>query len=110
MSTLYNLAHPPPLAQIGLEDYCVMQGQAHNIDDYGAPNWGVVSAGDDLIVRFWKWIEVYIISIYYTIHHDILSPPMTDTPSPPHTSPHPHTPVQPPTAPSLPPASASGSG
>ena len=25
--------------QIGLEDYSVMQGQAHNIDDLGALNW-----------------------------------------------------------------------
>ena len=41
--------------QIGLEDYCVMQGQAHNIDDLGAPNWQALGAGDDLIVKFWKW-------------------------------------------------------
>jgi len=41
--------------QIGLEDYCVMQGQAHNIDDLGAPNWRSLGTGDDLIVRFWKW-------------------------------------------------------
>ena len=41
--------------QIGLEDYCVMQGQAHNIDDLGAPNWKRLSTGDDLIVRFWNW-------------------------------------------------------
>lgn len=41
--------------QIGLEDYCVMQGQAHNIDDLGAPNWEALGTGDDLIVRFWKW-------------------------------------------------------
>ena len=41
--------------QIGLEDYCVMQGQAHNIDDLGAPNWRARSTGDDLIVKFWKW-------------------------------------------------------
>jgi len=41
--------------QIGLEDYCVMQGQAHNIDDLGAPNWKALGAGDDLIVKFWKW-------------------------------------------------------
>jgi len=41
--------------QIGLEDYCVMQGQAHNIDDLGAPNWDKLSTGDDLIVKFWKW-------------------------------------------------------
>jgi len=42
--------------QIGLEDYCVMQGQAHNIDDFGAPNWRATSSGDDLIVRFWRWV------------------------------------------------------
>jgi len=41
--------------QIGLEDYCVMQGQAHNIDDLGAPNWNALGTGDDLIVKFWKW-------------------------------------------------------
>jgi len=41
--------------QIGLEDYCVMQGQAHNVDDLGAPNWRKLSVGDDLIVKFWKW-------------------------------------------------------
>jgi len=41
--------------QIGLEDYCVMQGQAHNIDDLGAPNWKALGAGDDLIVKFWRW-------------------------------------------------------
>jgi len=41
--------------QIGLEDYSVMQGQAHNIDDFGAPNWQGLSTGDDLIVKFWKW-------------------------------------------------------
>mmetsp|Transcript_73806 Transcript_73806/g.123303 ORF Transcript_73806/g.123303 Transcript_73806/m.123303 type:complete len:779 (-) Transcript_73806:405-2741(-) len=41
--------------QIALEDYSVMQGQAHNIDDFGAPNWKATSVGDDLIVKFWKW-------------------------------------------------------
>ena len=41
--------------QIGLEDYCVMQGQASNIDDLGAPNWKRLNVGDDLIVHFWKW-------------------------------------------------------
>jgi len=40
--------------QIGLEDYCVMQGQAHNIDDLGAKNWDGVGVGDDLIIKFWK--------------------------------------------------------
>jgi len=33
----------------------VMQGQAHNIDDFGAPNWSSTSNGDDLIVKFWQW-------------------------------------------------------
>ena len=41
--------------QIGLEDYCVMQGQAHNIDDLGSPNWRALGTGDDLIVKFWEW-------------------------------------------------------
>jgi len=41
--------------QIALEDYSVMQGQAHNIDDFGAPNWKATSNGDDLIVKFWQW-------------------------------------------------------
>jgi len=41
--------------QIALEDYSVMQGQAHNIDDFGAPNWRGLSNGDDLIVKFWQW-------------------------------------------------------
>lgn len=43
--------------QIGLEDYSVMQGQAHNIDDFGAPNWKAVSTGDDLIIKQWQWIR-----------------------------------------------------
>ena len=42
--------------QIGLEDYSVMQGQAHNIDDLGAVNWHGKSTGDDLIVKYWKWV------------------------------------------------------
>jgi len=41
--------------QIGVEDYSVMQGQAHNINDLGAPNYGQLGTGDDLIVRFWEW-------------------------------------------------------
>jgi len=41
--------------QIALEDYSVMQGQAHNIDDFGAPNYRAVCTGDDLIVKFWNW-------------------------------------------------------
>jgi len=43
--------------QIGLEDYSVMQGQAHNIDDFGAPNWQATSTGDDLIIKFWRWVR-----------------------------------------------------
>jgi len=34
-----------------------MQGQAHNIDDFGAPNWQATSTGDDLIIRFWRWVR-----------------------------------------------------
>ena len=41
--------------QIGLEDYSVMQGQAHNINDLGAPNYDQLGTGDDLIVKFWQW-------------------------------------------------------
>ena len=41
--------------QIGVEDYSVMQGQAHNINDLGAPNYGQLGTGDDLIVKFWEW-------------------------------------------------------
>lgn len=40
--------------QIGLEDYSVMQGQAHNIDDLGAKNWQSTGTGDDLIIKFWR--------------------------------------------------------
>jgi len=57
--------------QIGLEDYCVMQGQAHNIDDLGAKNWDGASTGDDLIIKFWKWVYTArqndgLASEYYT--------------------------------------------
>jgi len=41
--------------QIGVEDYSVMQGQAHNINDLGAPNYAALGTGDDLIVKFWEW-------------------------------------------------------
>jgi hypothetical protein len=63
LSTLLNIPYSQPLIQrlvrqwnyqIGLEDYSVMQGQAHNIDDLGAPNWKAASTGDDLIIKFWK--------------------------------------------------------
>lgn len=38
-----------------LEDYSVMQGQAHNIDDLGAPHLALGDLGDDLISQFYKW-------------------------------------------------------
>ena len=40
---------------IGLEDAAVMQGQAHRIEDLGAPRMSVGGLGDDLIKRYWKW-------------------------------------------------------
>ena len=40
---------------IGLEDYSVMQGQAHTIDDLGAPRINKASKGDDLIYKFYNW-------------------------------------------------------
>jgi hypothetical protein len=40
---------------IALEDYSVMQGQAHNIDDLGAPHLKVGALGDDLVKLFYKW-------------------------------------------------------
>lgn len=40
---------------IALEDYSVMQGQAHNIDDFGAPNILRGALGDDLVVKFYNW-------------------------------------------------------
>ena len=40
---------------IGLEDYNVMQGQQHMIDDLGAPRINVGGKGDDLIARFYDW-------------------------------------------------------
>jgi methyltransferase (TIGR00027 family) len=40
---------------IALEDYSVMQGQAHNIDDFGAPHLKVGALGDDLVNLFYKW-------------------------------------------------------
>ena len=42
---------------IGLEDYSVMQGQQHMIDDLGAPRIHVGGKGDDLIARFYQWHE-----------------------------------------------------
>lgn len=63
LSSMLNMPGVEPLLQylvrqwnyqIGLEDYSVMQGQAHNIDDFGAKNWDSTSTGDDLIVKFWK--------------------------------------------------------
>ena len=32
-----------------------MQGQAHRIEDWGAPRMTVGGLGDDLIKRYWKW-------------------------------------------------------
>jgi len=40
---------------IGLEDYSVMQGQAHNIDDLGAARIERGGLGDDIIARFYDW-------------------------------------------------------
>jgi len=40
---------------IGLEDYSVMQGQAHMIDDLGAPRINKAGKGDDLIFKFYNW-------------------------------------------------------
>lgn len=40
---------------IGLEDAAVMQGQAHRIEDRGAPRMAVGGLGDDLIKRYWRW-------------------------------------------------------
>ena len=40
---------------IGLEDACVMQGQANRIEDWGSPRLAVGGLGDDLIKRYWKW-------------------------------------------------------
>lgn len=40
---------------IGLEDYSVMQGQAHNVDDLGAPHLAMGDLGDDLVQSFYKW-------------------------------------------------------
>mmetsp|Transcript_1938 Transcript_1938/g.5759 ORF Transcript_1938/g.5759 Transcript_1938/m.5759 type:complete len:822 (-) Transcript_1938:78-2543(-) len=40
---------------IGLEDYSVMQGQAHLIDDLGAPRINRAGKGDDLVAKFYQW-------------------------------------------------------
>ena len=40
---------------IALEDYSVMQGQAHNIEDLGYPNVNRAGLGDDLINEFYNW-------------------------------------------------------
>jgi len=40
---------------IALEDYSVMQGQAHNIEDLGAPHLNRPGLGDDLIADFYSW-------------------------------------------------------
>ena len=40
---------------IALEDYSVMQGQAHNVDDLGAPHLALGDLGDDLVAHFYRW-------------------------------------------------------
>lgn len=40
---------------IGLEDACIMQGQASRIEDWGSPRLRVGGTGDDLIKRYWSW-------------------------------------------------------
>lgn len=40
---------------IGLEDACIMQGQASRIEDWGSPRLAVGGLGDDLIKRYWRW-------------------------------------------------------
>jgi len=40
---------------IGLEDYSVMQGQQHTIDDLGAPRINKFGKGDDLVMKFYQW-------------------------------------------------------
>ena len=40
---------------IGLEDACVVQGQASRIEDWGSPRLSVGGFGDDLIKCYWKW-------------------------------------------------------
>jgi methyltransferase (TIGR00027 family) len=45
---------------ISLEDYSVMQGQAHNIDDLGAPHLAVGDLGDDVVAKFYKWKDAAV--------------------------------------------------
>jgi len=40
---------------IALEDYSVMQGQAHNVDDLGAPHLAIGALGDDLVQKFYRY-------------------------------------------------------
>lgn len=40
---------------IGLEDACIMQGQASRIEDWGSPRLKIGGTGDDLIKRYWNW-------------------------------------------------------
>lgn len=40
---------------IALEDYSVMQGQAHNVEDLGAKHVNRPGLGDDLISEFYRW-------------------------------------------------------
>ena len=64
MSTALSIPFAEPLLKvlvnlwnyhIALEDYSVMQGQAHNIDDLGAPHLALGDLGDDLVAHFYKW-------------------------------------------------------
>jgi nitrite reductase/ring-hydroxylating ferredoxin subunit len=45
---------------ISLEDYSVMQGQAHNVDDLGAPHLAIGDLGDDVVQKFYKWKEAAV--------------------------------------------------
>ena len=40
---------------IALEDYSIMQGQAHNMDDLGAPHLALGDLGNDLVAHFYRW-------------------------------------------------------
>ena len=64
LSTVLSIPFAEPFLQklvniwnyhIALEDYSVMQGQAHNVDDLGAPHLALGDLGDDLVSHFYKW-------------------------------------------------------
>lgn len=64
LSTFLSIPFSEPFLQklvniwnyhIALEDYSVMQGQAHNVDDLGAPHLAIGDLGDDLVAHFYKW-------------------------------------------------------